>query len=335
LSSAAATQGLASIPIGWALASGLGISKDFPIDLSYYRGPLQFSITFNQSNYAITGISTGAAAPANTALVNTFDSLYMTCSTTEVLTQDLKLTTLHMRDPSLPYYIPGEYLSYATYVETCTPGSLFTLNLNSAPDGMLEAIILLIKPVVEFTSTVGAAGRYIYPGSVELSTLSCNYGGQVLFEANSQAEIQQYYRTHFDGDTKEYDYNYRGPVSGATGALANAAHIVSIDAIYTANMKSASYLIPLCYDGTRSLSGNMTENLKAYGAKTLTISFTPQARARVSQPSGLGEISLADTVGGGLGAQSYNIDVLYVVSSVFGGLPDNPALTYMVPGNNQ
>ena len=331
----AATQVKASIPIGWALASGLGISKDYPIDMGFFKGPLQFAITFNPSNYFITGTGTGGAAPSNTALVATFDELYMTFSTTDVKTLDLKLSNMWSKDPSLPYYVPGEYLSYANYVESCTVGSLKTLNLNSAPDGMLEAIILIIKPLVESSSTVGVAGSYVYPGSVALSYLACNYGGEVIFEAHCDSEIKQYYRTHFDGDTKEYEYKYLGPNIAATGALTNAAYLVSKDPIYRAVMNSSCYLIPMCYDGKKSLSGTMTENLRSYGAKTLTIQFTPDLRSRMSATSGFANISLADTVGGGSGAQNYSIDVLYVVSSVFGGSPSNPTLTYMVPANNQ
>lgn len=333
--SGAATVSKASIPIGWALASGLGICKDFPIDMGFFKGPLQFAITFNSSNTFITGTGTGAAAPSNTALVNTFNELYLTCSTTDVKTLDLKLSNMYLRDQSLPYYIPGEYLSYANYVESCTIGALHTLNLNSAPDGMLEAIILLIKPLVELSASVGSAGTYVYPGSVGLSYLACNYGGEVLFEAHSDFEIKQYYRTHFAGDTKEYQFRYNGPNIAASGALSDPTYLVSRDPIYQAIMNSSCYMIPLCYDGAKSLSGNMTENLRSYGAKTLTIQFTPELRSRVSATSGFADISLADTVGGGAGAQNYSIDVLYIVSSVFGGQPNNPTLTYMVPGNNQ
>jgi hypothetical protein len=200
---------------------------------------------------------------------------------------------------------------------------------------MLEAIILLIKPLVELSASVGSAGTYVYPGSVGLSYLACNYGGEVLFEAHSDFEIKQYYRTHFAGDTKEYQFRYNGPNITASGALSDPTYLVSRDPIYQAIMNSSCYMIPLCYDGAKSLSGNMTENLRSYGAKTLTIQFTPELRSRVSATSGFADISLADTVGGGAGAQNYSIDVLYIVSSVFGGQPNNPTLTYMVPGNNQ
>lgn len=329
-----ATAVTASIPIGWALASGLGICKDFPIDMSFFKGPLQFNIKFNPSNFFITGTGTGAAAPSNTALVSSFNDLYITCSTTEIETPGLKLNNVYAMNPGLEYFIPGEYLSQATYVQQCTPGSPSTLVFNSCPDGMLEAIILLIKPVAEFSSASGAAGAYVYPGSVELSKLSLLYGGNILFQAESNEELKQYYRTHFAGDTKEYQYNYLGPNIGATGAITDPTYVVSRDAVFQAVMNSSSYLIPLCYDGKSTLSSNMTENLRNFASKTLTLNFTPALRSRISATSGFASITAADTVRGGSSAQDYAISMLFVTSSVFGGTPVNPTLVYSVPANN-
>lgn len=324
----------ASIPLGWVLASGLGTMKDFPIDLGFFRGPIQFSVSFNTSNYFITGTGTGAAAPANTTAVTSFDSLYLKYSSTDVKSSQFRVRNIWSQDPAMDYYIPGEYLQYTHFSVSASVGNQVTLNLQAAPAGMIEAMVLVIKPQVEFSSTVGSAATYIYPGSVELSSLECTFGGDVIFSAESDYEIKQFYRTHFDGDDRSYDYEYLGPSIAATGAVTNAgADVVSRDAVFRGIMKSSVYLIPMCYSGNSTLSGPNTENLISYSGKALTLKFTPKLRSRVSTTSGFAQIALADTVGGGAGAQDYSVDILYVSSAVFGGQPDRARLYYEVPNN--
>ena len=327
-----ATQVAASIPIGWILGSGLGVQKGFPIDMSYFKGPLQIEIKFNTSNFFITGTGTGAAAPINTVLVSQFDSLFMTFSTTEVLTKELSAVSQWMARPTEGHYIPGEYLSYQHLPVTATIGVQTDVALTSIQNGMLEAIILVIKPSAEFFSASAAPATSVFPGSVNLSSLVIKNGGTVMFQADTEDEIKQYYRTHFNGDDKTYSYKYLGPNVSATGVVAGSgAYIVSRDSIYRAIMHNSCYLIPLCYDGCKSLSGNMTENLPSYGGSTLTLSFVPARRSRESMPAGFGEFALDDTVGGGVGAQAYYVDVLYVISSIFGGQPSAPSLVFNVP----
>lgn len=316
-----ATQTKATIPIAWMLDSGVGVGKGFPFDTTVFSGGIQVAISFWPSNRFITGTGTGAAAPVATLNVANFDSLTMSFCTTDIPNPAYGMAYALSTEGNIEYSIPGEYFSSVPYRQTVTPGTEVVLNLNSAPQGMLEAIILNIKPTVEFQSVVGVAATGVNPGCVDLSTLGLKYNGQDIFKAESAGEIKHYYRNHFEGDDKSYAYRYRGPNIGATGAVSGAPNIVSRDAISVTYMEQGCYMIPMGYDCANTLSGNLTENLPNYAGTTLSLSFTvaPLGRSRIASVSGLGEITGADTVAGGLGAQDYTVYILYVITSLFSG----------------
>lgn len=288
-----ATQASASIPLAWLLQAGDGICSHFPIDMATLNGSMQVQITFYPSSYILS--RTGAAPET----INTFDSLVLTTSTTDIVNPALSVRSVMLQNPGMTYPIPCKYLNSVRYTQSCTLGQSTTLNLNSAPSGMLEAICLVVKPSVE--RTANADGTVNYPGGVELSALALQFGGTDLFRANSLSEIESYYRTKFCGDDMSYQYRFQ---SGNTVNAANADIIAG-----------HAYLIPLSYEAQAVMSYKKQENLPSYGGSNLQLSFTPTARVLFDSSAGP-YFPTGVNPRGGAGAQTYIIEVLYVVSGI-------------------
>jgi hypothetical protein len=171
----------ASIPIGWLLGCGTGLKKDFPIDMSILNGPILVQINWNPSNTFAFYSSTGAAVPGTaTPLIAAFSSLNLTASTTDLLDGAFGVRNALMANPGSTYVLPATYLNAIKYPFTGQGGVSTTINLNSAPSGMLEALVLTIKPTSEILVS-GLTATTSIPGSVGLSSLRLQYGGQDLF----------------------------------------------------------------------------------------------------------------------------------------------------------
>lgn len=290
---AAATQASASIPIAWLLQGGNGLCSHFPLDFSTLNGPFQIQITFNPSSYIL---SRTGAAPGTIA---SFDALNITACTTDIIEPALGVRNALLSNPGMVYPIPCKYFSCVRYVQSCTIGSLATMNLNSAPAGMLEGIIISVKPSVE--TSANADGTVNYAGSCQLSTLRLQYMGVDLFRADSPKELESYYRTRFCGDAKENQWRFQD---------ANTVNAANADLI-----EGHSYFIPLTYEADAVLSEKKQEHLPSYGGVNLQLSFTPAARTQFDTSAGV-IFPVALNPRGGAGAQDYNIDIGWMVSAI-------------------
>jgi hypothetical protein len=313
----------ASIPIGWILNNGNGVEGSFPIDMSTLNGPITIQVNFNPSPAFIVGLGTGAAIPATTAVINAFTSLQITAETSELVDSAFTVRDALAQNPAATYAIPGRWLN--TYkagpVNAHTIGQSVTLNLNSVPQGMLEALILLIKPTQELLSPTTNKAGAIFPGSVGISKLRLQYAGQDLFRANSEEQIAQHMRSHFSGDTKRTTYSYFGSDHAADTGAVVATHYNSLDLKNTAMMDQPIVIIPLTYDSQKVMSGKLVENLPDMSNANLQLSFTTsQRRRRVAEGPfrDLDNSTVAGSVVGDLGDGPFSltVDVLYVLSNI-------------------
>ena len=290
---AAGTTASASAPLAWLLQAGNGLCSHFPLDFSTMNGVFQVQVTFNPSSFILS--RTGAAPET----ISAFNSLTLTANTTEIVDPALSVRAALTANPGMIYPVPCKYLSCVRYVQSCALNTLAVMNLNSAPSGMLEGIILSIKPVVE--TTANADGTVNIPGSVSLSTLRLQFGGTDLFRADTSSELESYYRTRFCGDGKSSTFRFQA---------ANSVTAANADLIL-----SKSYFIPLTYESREVMSAKKQENLASYGGVNLQLSFTPQARNYIDSSAGA---YFPTTINprGGAGAQDYNIDIAYMVSSL-------------------
>lgn len=145
-------------------------------------------------------------------------------------------------DPSLIYSTPAKFISAVTYTQTVSidqeKGHFvpFTLNLNSLPSGMLEAITVTVKPAAPLVNppygdhytapnyyNVQQGGPYTVPfpqylqlegfegrglttpkfvGSLPLEKIKLTFGGQNLLRFDTENEIRHFMRTALGDDMR-------------------------------------------------------------------------------------------------------------------------------------
>lgn len=302
---AAATVTRASIPIAWMINLGIGVGMggQYPIDMATISGSIQVDITFNSSTTIVS--RTGAAPEA----VTTFNQLYLSALSTQILEPQFAVRKAMESNPSLIYSIPGKYLSYTRYTQIMTPGTASTLQIGSVPLGELQAIILTVKPVIELTAT--ADGALIYPGSCRLSQLQLDYAGTTIYRADNWQEHLQNMREKFQGDDKTYSYVF------CAGNTVSAAASDLID--------TQVLIVPLCYDGKDVMTCQNTEYLPGYSGSTLSLTLTvmsttaPDLGARGLRDAATPFFSAPinpEPFAGPTHTQNYIIECLFLMNSV-------------------
>lgn len=255
----------ASIPIGHILASAAFQSGNYGIDFSVLNGPVNLQINWNAGHKFTLKPTALYAAPT------AWTSCQITGMTSDLVDSSFAVKTAMAQNPTLIYSTPGKYINSFTYnLAGVNIGAEQTINLQSAPAGMLCAILLNIRPagaVADGGATSSdwtgiAAGTAIMHGEcVNLSTLTLSYGGQNLLDLRSQREIICMLTSAFDGDDMSYDY-------------------VSTDAAGNDDVGEQVYhtrvlCIPFGYDMRKILSYKLTENLPSYSGASMQLSFTP------------------------------------------------------------
>lgn len=285
----------ASIPMWWLLGSALGTSgNSYPLDMSTLTGSsLQLNITFYPSTVIIC--RTGAA-PATT--VTAFDNLYMTGSTTVLDNKALGVRPLLMADPYVSYPLHGKGIQGTAYNLTFAQGAQQTINLQSAPDAGLNAILLSIKPAVEYTAN--ADGTSNFCGSVPISQVQLSQGGDILFQANNREEYLSHIRDQFGGDELLYAYRFDSANSGAAAAC---------DLV-----ESGVNLIPFNFHGKQVMAHKLVENMASYSNRSLQLQFTTQARNTYDATTPFFPAALNPR--GGAGAQAYIVEVIYITTAM-------------------
>lgn len=301
------TAASASIPIGWLLGSGDGLRKDYPLDMSVLNGPIQVMVNWNTSASVI--FRNGGAPSAVAALT----SAVLTCCTTDLIDGAFSVRTALMSNPYSSYNIPAKYVSSVRETKTfdIALGVAQELNLNSAPEGMLEAIILFIRPTVEATT---GDSLNAMPSPVKLKQLRLQYGGQDLFRAESAAEIAHINRMHFNGDDLYYTFGFASALAAGAGSAATRTEV-----------GQSVIVIPLSFNSSEVMSGKHVENLPAYGGANLQLSFTVANEAangisgggpRDIYPTATPFCPVSLAVRGAGAAQAYTIEIVYVLSAI-------------------
>ena len=288
--------------------------NQFSIDESTLSGPIQLLVRWNPLGSFSSTLAAGAVIPVN----NSFKSLVLTLDTCDLLSNSFSVRNAMSYNPELSYNVPARYFNsirqnVSNFVEN--GGGVQQVSLTSCPAGMLNCIILSLQPLSQINSpdAPGAAKSTYNPlfGSVDLETLQLDYGGTSLYRADSKAEIESNYRACFNGDTMTYD-QIVSHFDVAAGAIAQ------LD-----KMTSSVIVIPLMYDGCKTLRGHLIENQPSYSGATLQLSFS------VSNPNRKAISGLAteehflkagvvgtNAVDPGADAVAWALDVTYCLSSI-------------------
>jgi hypothetical protein len=257
----------ACVPLSFMFwRSAGGVKGGFPIDGRALNGPIVFRIRFSpisrflgphMSNFEADKVpgddypSTSTAAVAgqygaghggvadfwNSSVVSGFKELNITFRTYQLMDGAFSVSKALEANPGFVYSIPSLWLNTYSYTLDLDSNGYGSINLNSAPAGMIQAMILTFRPennsigtqaesAAQPTLVGGGANsllnynegaqsvtvatadgseklyRPYIPWSLPLSTLKLSYSGQAIFWARSAEEIDQFYEDVFQDDLK-------------------------------------------------------------------------------------------------------------------------------------
>jgi hypothetical protein len=274
-----------SVPITFLNHTVASLRNSWPIDGSVLAGPIQISVNWRRVEDVFTR-STNFVVTYPTS----FSKLTLSCKTTQLQDASFSVKKAMMLDPQLVYSIPARYITSVDYSRSIVAGSSSTINLASAPSGMLEGIIVSIRP------TTGAvlADNWVNPigtgtgpkfGSVTLSSLSLEFGGQFIMNCETNEEWQHYIRSTM-GDNLRW-----------TEVISN-----DVDTVEPSDpgwgLFHDVYFIPLVNSGSDVFRGHTNENVPSYGGSQLQLKITPSTRQRALD-------GLNSNVGNGIGGEAY------------------------------
>ena len=127
------------VPLAFLNHSPGSLRNSWPVDGSVLAGPIQISVNWRPFAYGFVVTNAGAlvvAAPLG------FTELSLTAKTTQLQDASFSVKKAMMLDPQLVYSLPARYITSVAY-STNFPAFVNrrhekTINLSSAPSGMLE-----------------------------------------------------------------------------------------------------------------------------------------------------------------------------------------------------
>ena len=310
-----------SIPIVWLISRAIGACADFPLDMSAMKGPITFRVRWRPSRDFIVGTVSGAGVPPAPVNIPEWNRVELVASSTDLIDRRFSAGAMLEANPKADYIIPAKRLTnvQGAIIANHTIGNEIFFTNNAAPVGMLEAIILSIKPDAECASSV-ATSAALLQGSVGIDRISVRHGGQVLMEAQSESEYMAYLRGHFNGDDLRQQYDYFGPRhSTVTGAPAVATGINEVDIDQGQNLDVGTIVIPLSFHSRNVASYHVHESLPSYSSATLEFQITTKQRRRRIASAPYTELSsgtISSTLGQNSETGSFTIEVLYVTSAL-------------------
>ena len=247
----------AAVPISflnWRSAGG--VKEGFPIDGRALNGPIQFQFRFRKLEEFMGPFMSfqpySATAPGTTSnrisnppvggkIPTAFADLQMTFRTYQLMDGAFSVSKALMANPGMIYSIPSLWSNSYTYTVNMS-GGRGSIQLNSAPAGMIQAILINVRPVTSSVTTVSSDSTPItdvridrlghtslpeVPGlsnvdgnrvvstpryySAPLNYLRLQYSGQNIFLAQSANELDMFYKQIYGNDLKVF-------VPGCNGA---------------------------------------------------------------------------------------------------------------------
>lgn len=247
----------ATVPLSFLFwRSAGGVKGGFPIDGRALNGPIIFRIRFNPLHtffgpcVSLFNPSHAAGVPSDQDSVNshtgstTFTGLNgwsdcnLTFRTYQLMDGAFSVSKALEANPGFIYSIPSLWLNSYNQTTKLDANGGGSINLNSAPAGMIQAMILRIRPInniarsdyddADTTSstqdkfnsrlnynaytpgdteiTIGTKPENIIrpycPWSLPVKMLKLTYSGQAIFWARSADELSQFYADTFCDDLK-------------------------------------------------------------------------------------------------------------------------------------
>lgn len=292
----------AAVPISFLNNNTGGLRSSWPTDASVLAGPIQLSVNW-VSTVQSGRIFIDSATPGGT-LPTAVGSAEITCTTITLQRASFGVKNAMMKDPSLVYSLPGKYLSIVNESRS-NLGSVtdpISINLNSAPAGMLEAILIYAAPADPLSSdwvTGTGSGSVKHGGSLRLDNLRLQFGSQDLIRYRTREEMLAFNRSQF-GDNLTYK-ELICPAATPSAAVPTF-HQTTSDII----------LLPMCLNGKGVFNGHVNEHLPSYGGSQLQLTLQFQStRGEVTAARPFGAEGDEDVT-----ATTIQIWICYIISGI-------------------
>jgi hypothetical protein len=289
---AGGTVGFFSMPITHIIFGLLGHESNYPLDMGALSGNIQININWRPASGFVEG-------PGVTSL-SAFTSLNM--SMVEVAFADSKFSMSSMqRKAALPYIVPiKNQVHRLEPVSSYTPGTEFSINLQSLPDGHLVGLLLYLEVPAWVSS---GAAEDLYPSSLDVKAVRLSVDNVDLINFTSEEEKSQYYAECMDGDSLRYNLKF-----GADGAVAGGAYT----ALVTRALRSQVCYLPLTYHARETLE-LLQENSPDYSNNNLTLSLTTKTQAELTEYANATPFRATASTRTAVGT-ALNVRIAYIVS---------------------
>lgn len=305
-----------AIPLSFLNNWPNGNDGQFPMDYSVLAGPVQINVNWRTNGSGVVNIpmvvraTSGTACNSNT-LVPTIQNLQLTAKSVVLQDASFSVKKAMLMDPSLIYAIPSRYIT--TIAETIqlaeydgATGKLpkKVINLNSLPSGMLEALVISIKPddwvpaenrclswyredysgtaavntdVPSGQTPLDLDAMYRMPimcGSLPLHSLRLTFGGQNLVRFDNPAEYRQFQRSAFGRDLTYPSCVCAGDVLTFVSRLTSDGAGPTVERWEQFSAFAAReecHIIPLVNNARKVFQELLNENVPSYGGAQLQL----------------------------------------------------------------
>ena len=317
----------ASLPLSFLNWGSASLKSGFPFDARTINGIIQIQVNWQPTidhilceliggvnDAAVNNISVPISALP--AAVVAFSQASVIFRSYQLMDSAFSVGNALAANPGMRYTIPAKWLnSYKYNVIPTTVDSASgvqngigqcRIELTSAPAGMLQGIMLHVRPVRAAVAGGAAFGnadgdgvwgngktRVNRMGSLRLAKLKLQYSGQNIVNLSSEEEVDSFMQYIYGDDMKtkvSTIWQNRSATSGSNPPLSdkivmpnpavNAASEFAAG-IFPQTMNSGAecevehqtYIIPLMHDGESVMRGRHFENLPQYSGSALTLEF--------------------------------------------------------------
>lgn len=295
----------AAVPLSFLNYNTSNMRGSWPTDASTLAGPIQICINWvtKAKSSRIFVDSDVAVDPDN--LPTAVTGAEITCTTVTIQSAAFGVKDAMMRDRGLVYSIPSRYLSIVNESRTVLNAvtNTMNINLNSAPAGMLEGILIYAAPNDPSSGdnwVTGDTSLRKHGGSLRIDSLRLEFGSQDLIRYKSREEMLGFNRAAF-GDTLEY---FEKEILPGQAQAALGYSKVSSDVLF----------LPLVHDSKKVFNGHTNEHVPSYGGSQLqlTLTFSDES-GEITPTSGS---SFGPENGDAVTGTSIQIWICYIISAI-------------------
>lgn len=379
----------ASLPLSFLHWQGANVDSGFGFDARTVNGIIQLQINWANNIYKTFSLFRAAGGEdANFALCEiqtpAFKEMYLSFRSYQLMDSTFSVANALATNPYLKYVIPGKWVN--TYRMEVTGSRVFssypfgkylnitresdasdiTMELTSAPAGMLQAIGIHVRPIAAVDMADGpipypwggsgvGVDKYTnqYMDCLHLDAIQLQYSGQNIVQLNTKKEIDTYMKFIYGEDMSFYTQTPLPTGNAACGTYSVYGQdffgssadgdtlVASINAgktnvIYNpltrgyGMRKGQLYLIPLMQNGRSVFQDRHFENLPQYSGSTLTLNLRVLDDVPYKIPYEPGAPCASAAANAVFGAET-SLTFGVTTATMFGGAPLNPNTDTPIP----